>query len=70
MPWVDATEAGIIFTAFGRSLDAYETILKRMIGMEDAITDAMFGFSRPITGAYYWCPPMKDDRLDLSKLDI
>lgn len=70
MPWIDQTEAGLVFTAFGKSLDAYEMILRRMVGLEDGITDALFEFSRPITGAYYWCPPMQADRLDLSKLDL
>jgi hypothetical protein len=23
-------------------------------------------FSRPITGGYYWCPPVANNRLDLS----
>lgn len=70
MPWIDQTEAGLVFTAFGKSLDAYESILRRMIGVEDGTTDALFTFTRPITGAYYWCPPMLADRLDLSKLEL
>lgn len=70
MPWVDSTDAGLVFVAFGKSLTAYESILRRMVGSEDKVTDALFDFTRPINGAYYWCPPMQDDRLDLSKLDI
>lgn len=70
MPWVENADAGLMFVAFGKSFAAFETILNRMIGMEDNITDALFRFTRPITGAYYWCPPMKAGKLDLSKLAI
>ncbi len=34
----------------------------------DAIIDALFSFSRPIRGGYYWCPPIADGRLDPSRL--
>lgn len=36
-----------------------------MAGHEDGITDALFRFARPISGGCYWCPPMKDGKLDL-----
>jgi putative iron-dependent peroxidase len=68
MPWNDGTRAGLVFVAFGRSLDAYEAQLRRMVGAEDGITDALFKFTRPVTGAYFWCPPMKRGRLDLSRI--
>lgn len=70
MPWNDATREGLVFVAFGHSLDAFETILKRMVGMEDGITDGLFRFTQPITGAYFWCPPMADGKLDLSLLKL
>lgn len=41
------------------------TALERMAGHEDGITDALFRFARPISGGCYWCPPMKDGKLDL-----
>jgi putative iron-dependent peroxidase len=65
MPWANGLEAGLQFVAFGHSLDAFEALLRRMTGGEDGITDALFGFTRPVTGAYYWCPPASDGRLDL-----
>jgi porphyrinogen peroxidase len=65
MPWADATRAGLVFAAFGRSLDAFEAQLKRMAGAEDGIADALFTFTRPVTGAYYWCPPVRKGRIDL-----
>jgi putative iron-dependent peroxidase len=70
MPWAEEMAAGLVFVAFGKSFDAYEAILHRMIGLEDGITDGLFRFTRPLTGGYYWCPPMKDGKLDLSVLKI
>lgn len=65
MPWADATREGLVFVAFGHTLDAYDALLKRMVGAEDGITDALFRFTRPISGAYFWCPPVRQGRLDL-----
>jgi putative iron-dependent peroxidase len=69
MPWVEGLHAGLVFVAFGRSFDAFETQLDRMVGAEDGITDALFRFTRPLTGAYFWCPPCSTQGLDLSALD-
>jgi putative iron-dependent peroxidase len=70
MPWADATGAGFVFVAFGRSLDAFEAQLKRMAGAEDGIADALFTFTKPVTGAYYWCPPTRNRRLDLRAIGL
>ena len=70
MPWADATREGLVFIAFGRSLDAFEAQLKRMVGAEDGMIDALFTFTRPVTGAYFWCPPVKNRRLDLRALGL
>jgi putative iron-dependent peroxidase len=70
MPWAEGSEAGLVFVAFGKSFDAFEAILNRMLGNEDAIRDGLFTFTRPIAGAYYWCPPIKDGQLDLSVLGL
>lgn len=70
MPWVIDTEAGLNFVAFGKSFDAYEALLNRMMGHEDGVSDALFTFTRPVTGYYFWCPPMKNGKLDLSALGI
>jgi len=70
MPWINETEAGLVFVAFGKSLDAYESVLRRMLGIEDDIRDALFEYSRPLSGAYFWCPPMKNGRPDLSRLGL
>ncbi len=70
MPWAEGDSGGLIFVAFGKSLNAFEAILNRMLGKEDGIHDALFNFTRPVTGAYFWCPPVKEGRLDLSLLGL
>lgn len=68
MPWAEDMAAGLYFVAFGKSFDAFEALLNRMLGHEDGINDALFDFTRPVTGAYFWCPPVKAGKLDLSAL--
>ncbi|MEZ4320370.1 MAG: Dyp-type peroxidase [Myxococcota bacterium] len=68
MPWRDARGAGLVFVAFGATLDPFEAVLRRMVGHDDGIVDALFGFSRPVTGATFWCPPVRDGHLDLRAL--
>lgn len=70
MPWADDANAGLYFVAFGKSFNAFEAQLRRMSGAEDGIVDALFQFSQPLTGAYFWCPPMKGNSLDLSALGV
>ena len=70
MPWADGMNSGLVFVAFGKSFDAFEAILNRMLGHEDNIRDGLFQFTRPVSGAYFWCPPMKSGKLDLSRLGI
>ena len=70
MPWADAHQAGLVFVAFGNSFDAFDALLRRMVGAEDGIVDALFTFTRPISGNYFWCPPMKNGRLDLRSLAL
>lgn len=67
MAWADATAEGLVFVSFSASLDPFETLLRRMTGADDGIADHLFRFTRPVTGSYFWCPPVRSDgRLDLS----
>lgn len=66
MPWANETEEGLVFVAFGKSFDAFEALMSRMIGADDGIVDALFNFTRPVSGSYFWCPPVKDGALDLT----
>jgi putative iron-dependent peroxidase len=70
MPWADATNEGLVFVAFGKSFDAFDALLRRMVGSEDGVTDALFRFTRPISGSYFWCPPVANGRLDLTALGL
>jgi putative iron-dependent peroxidase len=70
MPWSSGQQAGLMFVAFGHTLDAFEAQLHRMAGLDDGITDALFGMSKPVTGAYFWCPPVLDKHLDLQWLGV
>ena len=70
MPWADTRRAGLVFVAFGKSFTAFATILNRMTGNEDGITDAIFSFTRPVSGAYFWCPPLIQGRPDLALLGL
>jgi putative iron-dependent peroxidase len=68
MPWAEELRGGLNFVAFGKSFDAFEAQLKRMVGGEDGVTDALFKFTLPVSGSYFWCPPMRGSRLDLRAL--
>ncbi len=70
MPWTNETEAGLVFVAFGRSFDAFEALLNRMVGAEDGLSDALFRFTHPTSGSYFWCPPVIEGRLDLGALGL
>jgi porphyrinogen peroxidase len=69
MPFAQTYGEGLMFVAFGKTLDAFEIQLRRMAGLEDGIADALFRFSRPVNGAYYWCPPVRNSRLDLESIN-
>ena len=68
LPWAMGMDGGLMFVAFGNSFDAFEAIMERMVGEDDGIVDALFKFTTPITGSYYWCPPVKNGKLNLSAL--
>lgn len=70
MPWDDGLQQGIEFIAYCESSDRFESALRRMLGLDDGIVDALFSFSRPVTGGYYWCPPLQGGRLDLRCIGI
>ena len=70
MPWVDGNNGGLMFVAFGHSFYAFEAQLRRMIGEEDGVVDALFNFTQPVSGAYFWCPALAEGKLDLSPLGL
>ena len=70
MPWSDGLSEGLVFVAFGHSFAAFEALSRRMLGLEDGIPDALFRFTRPLTSSHFWCPPIKNGKLDLSRLRL
>ena len=70
MPWGTVKEHGLVFVAFVENLDRFERVLHRMAGLDDGHVDGLLGFTRAVSGGYYWCPGLKDDGLDLSKLGL
>lgn len=70
MPWALSRKSGLMFVAFGHSFDAFEAQMRRMAGNEDGITDGLFQFTKPVNGAYFWCPPLHEGRLDLRQIGI
>lgn len=70
MPWAEGMDGGLVFVAFGHSFAAFEAVLKRMLGKEDSVTDGLLSFTHPVSGAYYWCPPIKAGKLDLMLLGM
>lgn len=74
MPWAQGPQVGLVFVAFGHSFDAFEKQMQRMTGQADGIADAMFTFSKPLSSAYFWCPPVRQAaqgaRLDLRQLGL
>ena len=70
MPWALGQKMGLMFDAFGHSLDAYEVQMRRMAGEEDGTIDGLFKISKPVTGSYLWCPPMQDGAPNLQQLGL
>ncbi len=65
MPWGDLRNHGLEFIAFVADLAVQDLVLRRMCGLEDGQIDALLKFTQAETGAYYYCPPAKDGRLNL-----
>jgi putative iron-dependent peroxidase len=70
LPWDSGREQGLDFVAYVASLDRFDVMMQRMAGLEDGIVDALFRFSRPVSGGYYWCPPLAGTRLDLAAIGL
>ena len=68
MPYGTVREHGLYFVAYAHSFDPFEAVLRRMIGRDDGIVDGLFRMSRPVSGGYYWCPPLAGAQLDLRSI--
>ncbi len=70
MPWADGNREGLVFVAFGATFAPFEALARRMVGLNDGVTDALFRFTRPTSGNYYWCPPVAQGHLDLRRVAL
>src|SRR5262249_6998059 len=59
VPYGTVGEHGLYFVAFSSDRTRYDRMLARMFGLdEDGLHDRLTEFSRPVSGAFYYAPPM------------
>ena len=59
VPYGTIAEHGLYFVAFSADRARLDRMLRRIFGMdEDGLHDRLTDFSRPVTGAYYYAPPL------------
>ena len=52
-------DAGLYFLAFSAGLDRFDWLLQSMFGLSgDGRRDRLLGFSRPVSGSYFYAPPL------------
>jgi putative iron-dependent peroxidase len=58
VPYARLAEHGLYFVAFASDPTRFERMLGRMFGLADGQRDRLTDFSRPVTGAMYFAPPL------------
>jgi putative iron-dependent peroxidase len=59
VPYGNVQEHGLYFVAFSADRSRFDTMLGRMFGTDgDGLHDHLTNFSRPVSGAYYYAPPL------------
>jgi putative iron-dependent peroxidase len=59
VPYGTVAEHGLYFVAFSADRSRFDTMLGRMFGTDDdGLLDRLTDFSRPVSGAYYYAPPL------------
>ena len=53
IPWADNDGAGLVIVALAKSIDAFEAQLRRIVGEDGQIGDALFTFTRRLSGSYF-----------------
>lgn len=52
-------DPGLFFLAFGADAERFHTLLRSMFGLTgDGLHDRMLRFTKPITGSFYYAPPV------------
>ena len=59
-------DAGLYFLAFSADLDRFDWLLQSMFGVSgDGRRDRLLGYSRPVSGSYFYAPPLDTLRVCL-----
>jgi putative iron-dependent peroxidase len=58
VPYGSVVDHGTVFVGFGADQYRLDRMLRRMAGAEDGVRDALTFYSTPLTGAYYFVPPV------------
>jgi len=59
VPYGAVAEHGLYFVAFSADRTRFDRMLDRMFGLDaDGLHDRLTEFSRPVSGAFYYAPPM------------
>ena len=59
VPYGTVREHGLYFVAFSADVSRYDIMLARMFGTTtDGLHDSLTGWSRPVSGAYYFAPAL------------
>jgi putative iron-dependent peroxidase len=59
VPYGTVAEHGLYFVAFSADRGRFDTMLGRMFGTDgDGLHDRLTDFSRPVSGAFYYAPPL------------
>ncbi len=58
VPYGTLAEHGLYFVAFSADPQRFDLLLARMFGLADGQRDRLTDFSRPVTGALYFAPPL------------
>jgi putative iron-dependent peroxidase len=52
-------EHGLVFLAFSADQDRLSRMLDRMLGIDDGVRDRLTDFSRAVSSAWYYAPPLE-----------
>jgi len=58
MPYGSVPDNGTMFVGFSAAQERLQAMLESMAGIRDGIRDALTYHTKPLTGAYYWVPPV------------
>ena len=59
MPYGTVTDHGTVFVGFSAEQRRLSAMLDSMAGRVDGVRDALTGYTRPLTGAYYFIPSIE-----------